>query len=353
METSMTQQPIDTLWYTRCQVPTPFSFAAQFGWFEEEFAPDGITLKSLRESGNVHELASHFEHHLPNSFRQGGSVPAIWARAKGQNTRVIALTWTDEHQAIIALPASGIHKASDLRGRRIGLPKHAITIDHNRASAQRAFELVLAREGLSLSDVDVIDLEDECPVGDTEQRRGLSQGDQRRHTYTNEARALAAGIVDAIYVKDVRGQDVAQILGADVVVDIGNDPDPLLRISNCAPRPLTVSAALLRARPDIVDRFLARVLDAGEWAAEDPDGTVRMIATETGWSEAGVRRAFGPRVHQNLAVNLDPVSLGLFDQFITYLAERGFIAGDFAVADWIDTGPLERVTAARLHHPST
>ncbi len=348
----MTQPLIDTLWYTRCQVPTPFSFAAQFGWFEEEFATDGIVLKSLRESSNVDELASHFDHHLPNSFRQGGSVPAIWARAKGQDTRVIALTWTDEHQAIIALPASGIHTAGDLRGRRIGLPKHDITIDHNRASALRAFELVLAREGLTLSDVEVVDLEDERLAGDAEPRRGLSESGRRRHAYTNEARALAAGIVDAIYVKDVRGQDVAQILGADVVVDIGNDPDPSLRISNCAPRPLTVSTALLRARPDIVDRFLARVVDASEWAAENPDGTVRAIATETGWSEAGVRRAFGPQVHRHLAVDLNPVSVGLFDQFITYLAERGFIAGDFAVAEWIDPGPLERVTASRSHSPS-
>jgi ABC-type nitrate/sulfonate/bicarbonate transport system substrate-binding protein len=157
----MTQPPLETLWYTRCQVPTPFSFAAQFGWFEQEFAPDGIAVKSLRETSNVEELASHFEHSLPNSFRQGGSVPAIWARAKGQDTRVIALTWTDEHQAIIALPSSGIRSAADLRGRRIGIPKHAITIDHNRASALRAFELVLEHEGVPRTDVELIDLEDE------------------------------------------------------------------------------------------------------------------------------------------------------------------------------------------------
>ncbi|SFR88021.1 ABC transporter substrate-binding protein [Sphingomonas jatrophae] len=344
----MAQPSVDTLWYTRCSVPTPFSFAAQFGWFEEEFAGDPIDVRSLRESGNVDELASHFEHSLPNSFRQGGSVPAIWARARGADTRVIALTWTDEHQAIIALPASGIRTAADLKGRRIGLPKHDITIDHNRASALRAFDLVLAREGLSLADVEMIDLPD--IDGDGSKRRGLSG--QRHHTYTSEAHALAAGHVEAIYVKDVRGQDVAHLLGAQIVVDIGNDPDPLLRTSNCTPRPLTVSAALLRDRPDIVDRFLARVVAAGEWAAANPDGAVRGIAGETGWSEPAVRRAFGLNVHRALGADLDPEAIEAFAEFVSWLAARSFIAADFPVHEWIDPAPLARVRAARATAPN-
>jgi ABC-type nitrate/sulfonate/bicarbonate transport system substrate-binding protein len=341
----MTGPAIDTLWYTRCQVPTPFSIAAQFGWFEEEFEPDGIAVRSLRESASADERASHFEHDLPHSFRQGGSVPAIWARAKGRDTRVIALTWTDEHQAIIALPESGIRTAADLAGRRIGVPHHVITIDHNRASALRAFDLVLEREGLSLDDVELIDLPD--PGSDPARpRRGLSEG-TRHHPYVNEARALAAGAVDAVYVKDVRGQDVAQILGAIVVVDLGNDPDPLIRVSNCAPRPLTVSGDLLRDRPDLVDRFLARVAAASDWSADNPDGTVRMIAGETGWAEPAVRRSFGPHVHRNLGLTLADDIVEPFGCFVTDLAVRGFIAAPFDVATWIDPAPLARVRAAR------
>lgn len=340
--------PVDTLWYTRCSVPTPFSFAAQFGWFEEEFAPDGIAVKSLRESNDPEKLASHFEHNLPNSFRQGGSVPAIWARSKGQDTRVIALSWTDEHQAIIALPRSGIRTAKDLGGRRIGVPKHNITIDHNRASALRAFELVLASEGLSFGDVEQVDLIDAHLPEDAEVRKGLSAGDQRRHAYTNEVHALATGAVEAVYVKDVRGLDVAHILGTVVVADLGFHPDPFVRISNCAPRPLTVSGELLRTRPDLVERFLARVVAAGEWARRNPDGTVRAIASETGWSERSVRQAFGPHVHEHLAANLDPGSIKGLGQFVSYLAEGGFIPADFDVESWIDPGPLERLAKSPL-----
>ncbi len=340
---TVTRPAIDALWYTRCAVPTPFSFAAQFGWFEAEFAHDGFPIKSLRESSKAEELSSHFDHTLANSFRQGGSVPAIWARSKGRDTRVIAITWTDEYQAIIALPASGITTIKDLKGRKVGVPKHAITIDHNRASAHRAFEVALGLEGLSLADVEVIDLDDARYAPTAGVRSGLSAGGRERHSYTNEAFALARGEVDAVYVKDVRGAELAYLLGAVVVADLGFHPDPFVRLSNCTPRPLTVSGELLDQRPDLVDRFLARVVRAGEWAATHPDETVLAISRETGWSERWVRRAYGDQVHHHLAANLDPASVTGLGQFINDLARAGAIPNDFDVNDWIDPAPLERL----------
>lgn len=343
----MTRHAIDALWYTRCAVPTPFSFAAQFGWFEEEFAADGFPVRSLRESARPEELASHFEHNLDNSFRQGGSVPAIWARSKGQDTRVVAVTWTDEYQAIIALPDSKIRTIKDLKGRRVGLPKHDITIDHNRASALRAFEVALDLEGLSVVDVQLVDLHDADYVPSTgEVRTGLTAGGRERHSYANEAYALVRREVDAIYVKDVRGAELAYLLGAVVVADLGFHPDPFVRISNCTPRPLTVSGPLLSERPDIVDRFLARVVRAGEWAKTHPDETVTAISRETGWSEKWIRRAYGDKVHLNLDANLDPASVTGLGQFVAYLADGGFIPDNFDVHAWVDPRPYERVSLA-------
>ncbi len=51
---------------------------------------------------------SHFTHALDFSFRQGGNIPPIWARSGGRQTRVVGITTTDEFQAVIALPSSGI-----------------------------------------------------------------------------------------------------------------------------------------------------------------------------------------------------------------------------------------------------
>lgn len=341
----MTRKAIDALWYTRCAVPTPFSFAAQFGWFEDEFRDDGFPIRSLRESARPEELASHFDHNLANSFRQGGSVPAIWARSKGQDTRVIAVTWTDEYQAIIALPESGIRTVKDLKGRKVGLPKHEITIDHNRASALRAFDVALSLEGLTISDVELVDLHDaDYLATDGQVRTGLTAGGRQRHSYANETYALVRREVDAVYVKDVRGAELAYLLGAVVVADLGFHPDPFVRVSNCTPRPLTVSGELLRERPDIVDRFLARVVAAGEWAKSHPDETVTAISRETGWSEAWIRRAYGDKVHLALGADLAPASVEGLGQFVAYLADGGFIPDNFNVHDWVDSAPYERLT---------
>ena len=182
---------VDTLWYMRCPVPTPTAIAAQLGWFEEEFRADGFKVRPLRESILPEAPSSHFEHNLAHALRQGGSAPAIWARSRGQDTRVVALTWTDEYQAIIALPSSGVRSVKDLNGRRLGLPKRAVAIDHARGSALRGFEVALATEGLTITDVELVDLS-----GDGRPRSPLADLD--RHAYASEAYALARGDADAV-----------------------------------------------------------------------------------------------------------------------------------------------------------
>ena len=68
---------IDTLWYTRCPVPTPLGIAAQLGWVEDEFRADGIKVRTLQDESDPALRESHFDHKLDNSFRQGGNIPAI------------------------------------------------------------------------------------------------------------------------------------------------------------------------------------------------------------------------------------------------------------------------------------
>src|SRR5262245_4496797 len=111
----------ETLWYTRCPVPTPLGIAAQQGGIEEEFKRDGIVVRTLQDVTDPNLRDSHYDHTLANSFRQGGNIPAIWARANGRETRVVGLTWTDEAQVILVRPNSGITKLEHLEGKRLGV----------------------------------------------------------------------------------------------------------------------------------------------------------------------------------------------------------------------------------------
>ena len=127
------------LWYTRCPAPTPFGIAAQKGWLEEEFAADGIDVKALQDADDVQIRRSHFTHTQPWSFRQGGNIPALWARAQGSDTRLIGLSWVDEFQALITLDRHLDTSPESLAGRRFGFPLNtrASVVDFHRATSSR------------------------------------------------------------------------------------------------------------------------------------------------------------------------------------------------------------------------
>ncbi|MGE4305142.1 MAG: ABC transporter substrate-binding protein [Novosphingobium sp.] len=336
---------INTLWYTRCPVPTAVGIAVQLGLFEREFVRDGITLNSLQESRNPDERESHFDHTLPSSFRQGGNIPAIWARARGRETRVIGLSWTDEFQGLIALPDSGIKNARDLRDRRIGLPVNPVSIDFNRASALRGFHSALDLEGLSLSNVEHVDLHAE-PREDTAQGIGPDRERRIREGYRAEVEALGRGEVDAVFVKGALGIEVARRLGAEVIAETGFHPDPAVRINNGTPRTLTVDAQLLEERPDLVERFLSRVVEAGEWARTHPDETIAYIARETTSTSDAVRQAYGRDAHEKLGTFLTEPAIDALEEFKDFLFEHGFLEADFDARGWVDMGPLEQIDRA-------
>ena len=344
---------MNELWHARCPVPTPLSVAIQLGWIENALLRSGgIRFRSMPETGDPNEAVQYHESPLPNSFRHGGSVPALWARAKGQQTRVIGLSWTDEYQAIIALPRTGPTTIRQLRGRRIGIPQHDTAIDHCRAAALRAFSVILATEGLSFADVELVDLpDDQVP---TVIRNGTvvatGNGRRGRYRYTNEVHALARGDVDAVYVKDAGGAQATHLLSATVIGNIGFHPDPHVRINNCTPRPLTVSQFLLDHHPDVVRALLTQVVTAGEWACTNPRATIGLVVRETGWTENWVRYAYGEDVHQNLRLSLSPSWIAGLDTFKSFLAAQGFLAANFDINAWVDPQPLLDVLD-RLRQP--
>ena len=153
---------VDQLWYTRCPVPTASSVAIELGWLDEEFAADGIRVASLRESTDRAVRESHFDHTQADSFREGGSAPPIWARARGQDVRLLGATWVDQYQAVVALPGAGIRTAKDLRGRRLGVTAHVNDqMDFWRAKSLRGLLTALELGGLSERDAEIVLLEEQ------------------------------------------------------------------------------------------------------------------------------------------------------------------------------------------------
>ncbi|MDE1180863.1 ABC transporter substrate-binding protein [Paraburkholderia sp.] len=349
------------LWYTRCPAPTPFGITVQKGWLQDEFAADDIEVKALQDADEPLIRRSHFTHSQPWSLRQGGNIPALWARAQGSDTRLIGLSWVDEFQALITLDRELDATAGSLSGRRFGLPLNtrASVVDFHRATALRGFSSLLNTVGVQFEDIDFVDLlhtprglEDARPAPDLTAGQWLDA--QRSHEYAREAQALLRGEADVVFVKGATGLEIANVLNAHVLIDISAQSNRRLHANNGTPRPLTVDAQLLRERPDLVERVLARTLDAGNWAAAHASELNDYVAREVRTAEHWVTRAYPGGLHAQLSIGLDPHALAALADFKQFLFKWGFIPSDFDFDAWIDPAPLAgaiKLRRAQAHMP--
>ncbi|WP_421359986.1 ABC transporter substrate-binding protein [Agrobacterium rosae] len=328
--------PLSEIWYTRCPVPTPVGLAAQLGYLEQTFAEVGVALKSIIDSPDRAIRQSHFKHTLEWSFRHGGNVPPIRARSEGRNTRLVGITWTDEFQAIITLPQTGIRSVKDLVGRRFGVPRRPEGIvDFMAATALKGLVSALSLEGLKTDDVELVDIDIADSILASQEGPSLF-GLKRRQSFGEEVAALLRGDVDAIFVKGTAGVSVANLIGAVQVVEFGFHPDPKIRINSGSPRVLTVDARLADERPDLVRRLIAVIRRASDWAEQNPDETRRFIAREAGASEEQVLAANGADVHRHLGISLDAELVAAVEHYKDFLHEWGFLENDFDIGAWVD-----------------
>ena len=348
-------QKLDTLWYTRCPVPTGLGIALQKGWLEEAFRAQGISLASLLESNDFSKRESHFSHTVQNSVRHGGSIPAISARARDRDTRVIGLSWADETQLILASPESGITSVRDLKGRRFGLPNWKnVEIDFSRAQAIRGLENALRLEGLEVSDVELVDQDIDThysdgqaqSVGGTLAWNGRSTTRARANNL--ELIALLRGEVDAIFLKGASGAQIANQFGLTTVIDTGIHPDPLVRSNNGTPRTLAVDGSLIDNHFDAAVTIVEQVLRAEAWAQTNPAEVRRYLARETNSSEYWVSIAYGEDAHNKLKTDLSEQSVTAIQDFTNFLHRWNFIPQSFDVNDWIDARPLDAAQSLAL-----
>ncbi|MEV6975378.1 ABC transporter substrate-binding protein [Kitasatospora sp. NPDC093806] len=331
----------ETLWFTRCPVPTATGIAADRGWLAREFAGDGLAVRSLQDAPPEVAADHHYTHALTGLFREGGNVPALWARSRGERTRLIGLTWIEERQVVLVRAGSGITAPGQLRGLRLAVPRHGIAIDFWRAMALAGLRGAFSLAGLTLDDAELVDVP------------ATESGGQ----WSSELAALRDGLVDAVYVKGALAVEAARRVGAEVAVELDAEPDRRTRVNNGTPRPITVHQQLLDEQPELVARFLAVLLEAADWAAGHPDEVARILRAETGAGEEGVAGAYARGGHHTLHLDLSEERLGLLAQQERFLDRHGFLAAPVDVHAWADPEPLraarallaERRAAGRTH----
>ncbi|MFI1382768.1 ABC transporter substrate-binding protein [Embleya sp. NPDC020886] len=322
--TAVTGARPDELWFTRCPVPTATGIAADLGLLDAEFAAEGITVRSLQDVPAEVAADHHYTHALPGLFREGGNVPALWARSRGEATRLVGLTWIEESQAILVRADSGIAAPEQLRGVRLAVPRHDIAIDFWRAMALHGFAGALSLAGASLADAHPVEVPAAAGIGQWEA----------------ELAALGRGEVDAVYVKGALAVEAAARHGAVVAIDLDAAIDPAARINNGTPRPITVHQDLLDHHPELVTRFLAVLVEAADWAPGHPAEVARILGAETGAGALGVAGAYRELGPDTLRIDLSPERLDLLARQERFLHAQGFLAAPVDVHAWAAPEPL-------------
>jgi ABC-type nitrate/sulfonate/bicarbonate transport system substrate-binding protein len=340
---------IDTLWYTRCPAPTAASIAIRQGWLAQEFAADGIAVRSLAASTDKNVQLSHYRHTQPNSFRFGGYVPPLISRARGAALKVIGISWHDRVHGFFALPGSGILQPADLKGKRLAVPRRVNDdVDWWRASVLGGVKELLTSGVLSAGDVELVDVVIQREyIADA--RAGSAAGQSLWGAFSQfavqreEVAALYRGEVDAVYADGALSAILRATTGAVLVAALaGNEDDASGFGTPCL---LTVSAGLLDERPDLVSRWVRRLLDAKAWALAHSDATHRLFAQETGLPEDLLHLGYSSRLAAQVDVSLSPNRVALLRSKYQHLLDIGALDSAFDIEDFIDPQPLKEAQA--------
>lgn len=334
------------LWYTRCGSATASALAIRKNWLQEEFAKPGTELLSLRDSDSQQVRDSHFHHGQSGMFREGGNIPPIWARSTGQDTVVLGITWVEEYQGILVHADSDIHELKDLEGKRLAIPLHRnALIDFQRGAAQHGFATALSLTGLTPGDARFVDVEtppqnfQNNHPGEQNSRPGESL--QRRNEILE---ALKERQVDAVFIRYARGYRAAQETQFfRQLLNIRELPEPLQRVNNGTPRPVTVDRAFLDRHPDIVARYLAVLLRTANWAESHREEVARLLLPESGGETLeDVFASHGDDVHLSFTPKLTDAYIAGLETQKNFLLDWGYLKEDFEIRDWIVHEPLQQ-----------
>ena len=334
------------VWYTVCPVPSAISIALARGEIAERFAGSGATLSNVRTHPDRDIRESHYDQTQRNLFREGGNIPPLWSRSLGRDVRLLGVTWVEHYSALIALPGSNIRTPADLKGKKLGLVNRPNDrIDFTRATQLRGYLTALKAGGVSRNDVTFVDLTYEKPlVAAAPEAQALSSsafginGVWERQSLL--IRALLDGTVDALYLTG-SGVEIQALTGAGIVYDAAKSLDPADRVSNLTPITLTVKGELLESHPEIAAEYVAANLRTSRWARANAREAARYVGRDTAIPEEAVGIAY-PGAVEALDTSLDPHLLDLLAVQKDFLLAEGFIPNDFAIADYVAEGPLQR-----------
>lgn len=325
--------PLTQTNYTICPVLVASNVAVELGWLEEELKKVGSNLTYLGALPESVGFLPHFSHKLDNFFRDGGNIPAIWARADHSDTRLIGLTPSVGAGHILVRVDSGINRIEDLRGRKIGLYRslNAGKVDFWRGTAERGIELALALHGLTRDDAEIVDLADADET--------FFRGSKPSEVFNTlpvfaqvEPDALLSGQVDAIYSYPGRTRVLEATGRFKAIEDLDRHPDWTLGVAN-SPWTITVNTDFSEKHPEVVVAYLRAAIRAGRWINANRSAAADILQRVAFSSDLEDVRRHTAAV-PDFVPNLSAQNLAGIEIEKDFLLSHGYIRRDFDVKQW-------------------
>jgi ABC-type nitrate/sulfonate/bicarbonate transport system substrate-binding protein len=343
-----------TIWYTRCPVPTASGLAFQRGLFGQEFrGGEDFEVRNLKELGRA-RADSHFDHTLGNAFREGGSIPPLWARARGADTLMVGLTFVSDSICFYVRPDSPIRSMRDLAGKRVALGvRPYLMIDFMKINGHKAWDCGLRAHGMTLADVTLVEIEIADDMHAHINPNYTRPGERSKVSLLDaELDALARGEVDAIWCKGCECRYLERTFPDRLrrLSDLLHDTDDLELRVNANPRIITVSGDLAREHPDAVVRYLQVLIRSARWASEHRTEATALLATELGVSPADIEHSYVPDYADRLWPNLSAQNLHLLRTQQDFMVRHGYLSPAVDLEAWMDASFL-REAYEREHLP--
>ncbi|EMH4161732.1 ABC transporter substrate-binding protein [Pluralibacter gergoviae] len=328
-------------YYSICPVFVVSHISLKLGYLNEELRKAGAVPQSLESLGSDRSAVVHAQHSERYQVRDGGNVPAIWAKADHNDTVLLGTTEINQGGQVVVRVDSGIHQVHQLSGRRLGVSKNLDQrrVDWWRANSLRSLHLALALANVNRDRVQFVDVEHATapgltvPSGQTKEQRTLNLG------FTPEFGALDRGEVDAIYTTQGRAQIYERTGRFKVIEDLSHSPDWTVRIAT-TPYTLVASRALVEEYPQVPIAWLRANIRAARWVSANPLAAAKLFHEAT--YDATVADVLNVIEGVDFTPSLSARNLAAVRIGKDWLRDNGFIHNDFDIEQWASPSLLEQ-----------
>ncbi len=279
---------------------TPVYVAYEEGFLDEELSAVGAdyTWQEFKSGPLVNEAVAAGEADL--GFM--ADLPAIIAKSTGQPIEVISnVAYGEKGLAVLVKPDSDIQSVADLKGKKVAYATGSY--------AQHLLALLLSNEGLTLDDVESIN---------------LGAGDQPA--------ALASGEVDALviweqYISQLVSDGQARVLADGTGVKRGNMVT--YAVTDYAEK-----------NPDVIKAYIKALDRANEVLSTDPEAAAQLVAEDFSVTPELMKQIIG---NFTFSTDLTDDDIAEITKVKDFSLDAGIISSDVDIDSFINKSYLDEV----------